>query len=677
MIENAMIHIKGIIRISVMIIALIVCVFSSSASGKDKITMLVGQGDTYKVSCAISEILKIPRALKSCDFYFYTDEDVEKERVNLNIISQSRIIIVDIMYKELESFALKYTNFPRSRVYGVRQNSSGKTVNIIQDPAVFRYYSPAIKENIKNLLLFLLNRDLKVDVSYESPRAFPKMGIFHPRSKIIFSTFEEYISWYKKKGIYKPDALWVGIPDFSSYAFPGSTGPIVSFFIKKLEQASFNVLPVYSYPSYVAPENFFFNKEGKSRVGLIAALSFKFSPIVDKKTEDALMKLNVPILNPIRMAYHTIAQWERWPMGMSQFAVSSSLCMPEFNGLIEPTVVGGRVAIKDERTGRVVYRPQPINKNIEFFVTRIKAWRRLQLKKNKNKKIAIIYYNHTPGKQNVGASYMNVFRSLSVILKRMRMEGYTIKGDLPSEKEIKELVLKSGRNIGSWAPGELDDLIATGRVVQIPVSWYLKWLGETNSNYSKKVDKEWGRASCSTIMTKNGKIIIPIVRLGNIILLPQPSRGWGDDPMKLYHSTQLYPHHQYTAFYFWLKHDFKADAIVHFGKHGTHEWLPGKQTGLSQSCPPEVLLQDLPSIYPYIVDNIGEGMQAKRRGRGVIIDHLIPPLKKGGLYKEYRALAVIFDEYNDAMKRDESLAQKKQLRIIKMTKALGIDKDLQ
>ena len=115
-------------------------------------------------------------------------------------------------------------------------------------------------------------------------------------------------------------------------------------------------------------------------------------------------------------------------------------------------------------------------------------------------------------------------------------------------------------------------------------------------------------------MTRDQKIIIPCVQLGNIILLPQPSRGWGDDPMKLYHSPLVWPHHQYTAAYLWLKKKFHADAVIHLGRHGTHEWLPGKEAGLSPSCPPEVLIQDLPNIYPYIVDGIGEGLQAKRRG---------------------------------------------------------------
>ena len=104
------------------------------------------------------------------------------------------------------------------------------------------------------------------------------------------------------------------------------------------------------------------------------------------------------------------------------------------------------------------------------------------------------------------------------------------------------------------------------------------------------------------------------------------------------------------------KREFRADAIISLGKHGTHEWLPGKQIGLSITDPPDILLQDIPNIYPYIVDNVGEGIQAKRRGRGVIVDHLIPPLKKGGKYMEYRKLTALIDSYHAALKTDAALA---------------------
>ncbi len=649
--------------------------FTALAKERGKITLLIGASNSYRVNQAISDVVKIPEVADGYDFYSYTNKDLEEGRIDSGIIARSQILVVDDMYRELAEYTLKNVDFKKIRAYGLCSLAQ-EPEKIISDSEVKRYASPVTRENIRNLLLFLLNRDCGLDITYGEPRNMPKMGIFHPKAEEIFTGFREYLSWYKEKGIYREDGFWVGIPDFSSYAFPGETGEIVGSLIHDLEKNHINVLPVYSHPSSLALEAFFFDERGKSRVDLIVAFSFKFSAVVDERTRENLMKLGVPLLNAIRIPYRTVSEWKQSPQGLGPMVISYAICTPEFNGLIEPSVLGGKVALKDERTGKETYVYKPIVENVTFSVKRIEAWRNLQKKANKDKRIAIIYYNHTPGKQNVGATYLNVFRSLEVILRRMQKEGYAIKGDLPSEEDIKNLILQSGRNIGTWAPGELEELIATNRVIRLPLSQYLDWYREIDESYREKVEEEWGNGEDSKIMIKDREIIIPCVNLGNVILLPQPSRGWGDDPIKLYHSPQLMPHHQYTAFYLWLKKEFGADAIIHLGTHGTHEWLPGKQAGLSQSCPPEVLIQDLPNLYPYIVDNIGEGIQAKRRGRGVIIDYLIPAMKKAGAYEEYRTLASLIAEYNDALARDQSLAEEKLKRIEILVKKLGVDRDL-
>ena len=339
-------------------------------------------------------------------------------------------------------------------------------------------------------------------------------------------------------------------------------------------------------------------------------------------------------------------------------------------------MVGGRSAARLKGMTDVVYDTIPMPDNIDFLIRRIKAWHKLQVKPNVEKKIAILYWNHPPGKQNIGASYLNLFRSISKILPAMKKDGYKMEGRLPTEEEIKEHILLSGRNVGSWAPGELEKLMSAGGLIRVSISTYNKWFAKLDPDFKEAVICQWGRPEDSHVMIKNGEIIIPWVDLGNIIILPQPARGFGEDPETLYHDPKVYPHHQYIAFYFWLKKEFKADAIISLGKHGTHEWLPGKQIGLSLSCPPEILIDDIPNIYPYIVDNVGEGIQAKRRGRGVIIDHLIPPLKKGGSYMEYRGLTGLIDAYHNAQAMDAALAGEKLISVRKLIRKLGLDKDL-
>ena len=147
--------------------------------------------------------------------------------------------------------------------------------------------------------------------------------------------------------------------------------------------------------------------------------------------------------------------------------------------------------------------------------------------------------------------------------------------------------------------------------------------------------------------------------------------------MKLYHDTTLYPHHQYIAAYLWLKYGFNADAMIHLGTHGTHEWLPGKQAGLSPSCPPDVLITDIPNIYPYNVDVVGEGIQAKRRGRAVIVDHLTPAVKEGGLHHEYSDLYAMINNYWQSVSNGSRTDSAKLSKIEEAVKKIGLDKDLQ
>lgn len=348
------------------------------------------------------------------------------------------------------------------------------------------------------------------------------------------------------------------------------------------------------------------------------------------------------------------------------------LSTPELSGLIEPTVIGLKRKHTDPQHKLNSYAYVPEQASVEKFARRIAKWHDLRQKPNAEKTLALVYYNHGAGKQNIGASYLNVAESIARIVERLKAEGYAIDGEFSGEK-IVNLLMTSGRNIGSWAPGELDSLMRSGDIVTLDIAQYTAWLDELDPEFVAKLKADWGEPEESNIMTKDGTFIFPCVRLGNLRLFPQPVRGWSDDPDKLYHSTILYPHHQYVAFYLWLQKTFKPDAMISLGTHGTHEWLPGKQSALSVQCPPEVLIGDIPSLYPYIVDDVGEGIQAKRRGRAAVIDHATPPFKRGGLYEEYSQLAALLSEYSTS---SEAIQSSKLERIAEMARRLGLDKDL-
>ncbi len=655
--------------------------FSSAAlgsAGKKEILLLIGDGDALITATALRQLRAMPKIKGRYTFKFFTSGEARKGKVSGKDINEAEFLLVDFMHGELVDLAAHTLANKKTHIYSLRclpLSEPIKKAGFEVNPATEKYFSPATVDNIRNMILYLLHTGGE-DITYQEPFVLPDSGIFHPDANQVFSTFDSYLTWYKKQGRYLPHSFWVGITTFQTGAMK-ETGGIERELILRLEKEGINVLPIFGRPPYYRSiKDYFLDKDGRPRVHMICGFSFRFLRGFPEKTEALLRKLNVPIFIPLTADAITIEQWKKSPQGISPIRVAWQVCVPEQNGAVEPTMIGGKTPFRLRDISEIVYDNVSLPEQIDFLVKRMKAWRRLQAVPNSSKRIAILYWNHPPGKQNVGASYLNLFRSIEQILVRMKKEGYAVKGELPSEEVLKQKILSGGRNVGSWAPGELDKLIQTGSVVRIPISEYKKWFSELDPAFQSDVEKQWGPPESSSIMTKDGQIIIPVVDMGNVVVVPQPSRGFTEDPNKLYHDAKLYPHHQYTAFYLWLKERFKADAIISLGKHGTHEWLPGKQIGLSAACSPDMLIQDIPNIYPYIVDNIGEGIQAKRRGRGVVVDHLIPSLKKGGLYMEYRELAAIIDEYHDALSKDAGLAGKKMNRIQKLIRKLGLDQDI-
>ncbi len=448
----------------------------------------------------------------------------------------------------------------------------------------------------------------------------------------------------------------------------------ISRIITRLEEAGFNVLPGFGRDREVLKE-IMLDGAGRARVDILVSFSMKFSSAINDELKHLVLQLDVPIINAITLYSSPVDRWRRDPNGIPPIDITWTIATPEVSGLVEPTPLGGKIRKVDPVKGKIFYEYKVIEGNLETLVRRLKGWMRLKGKRNSEKRIAILYYNHHQGKQNVGASYLNVFASLENILNRLKKEGYRVEGEI-AEKEIKGLVIAAGRNIGSWAPGELEKMLVAGEAVQLPMDIYEKWFSALPGEFKKGVIKQWGTPRDSSIMTREGKIIIPVIRLGNVVIMPEPARGWSDDPMKLYHDTTLYPHHQYVAAYLWLKYGFNADAMIHLGTHATHEWLPGKQTGLSRACPPEVLITDIPNIYPYIVDDIGEGVQAKRRGRAVIIDHLTPLVIHSKLYGEYARIYGLINDYRRAKARKSRTADLKLKEIESLVAKTGILKDL-
>ena len=656
------------------IICFVLMLFPATALPK-QLTLLVIDADSYLLNKSIDG-LTLP---KDIDVKSFTFSDLAEDSSASDFTNASEVIVLDVMASELTDYVLENVNISGKKIHGLRRSRDDeglKRKGFIFDSEIQEYFKNPSVTNIQNMIYRLAHYNFDTGIPYKTVEKMLQTGIYHTDATVLFTDYEAYLKWYQNRAHYVEHNPWIGMMLFTSNLEEGQVEAINAI-IKALENEGFNVLPCFGSEHRILT-SFLTDDRGKSRVDLVLALSLKFYSALNLKMQRALNDLKTPIFNIINLHAITIDEWRVDPVGIPGMDIVWSVANPEISGMVEPTLLTGKVNLKAKGSGKGLFIQEPIQENLSLLLPRLKKWIELKRRPQKNKRIAILYYNNSRGKQNVGATYLNVFASLELILDRMKNEGYQFDVDERMDRDaVKELVLKYGRNIGSWAPGELDRLLNEKKAVLIPVTTYKKWFDRLPEDFRKNVIRQWGPVESSIIMMKNNQLIIPVIILGNVLIMPEPARGRGDDPMKLYHDKTLYPHHQYIAAYLWLKHGFNANAMIHLGTHGTQEWLPGKQAGLSPSCPPDVLITDIPNIYPYNVDVVGEGIQAKRRGRAVIVDHLTPAVKEGGLHHEYSSLYDMINNYWQATAMGSRTDSVKLLKIEEAVNKIGLDKDLQ
>ncbi|WP_129599044.1 cobaltochelatase subunit CobN [Anaerophilus nitritogenes] len=492
-----------------------------------------------------------------------------------------------------------------------------------------------------------------------------------PNMPGAFENLNAYKAWYKVSN-HKNDGPWIGVSTYNS-AFKNDDTDMYIALLKELEQNNANVIFTLTDSKRENLIKDFYIEENKPNIDVyIAGMGFNFISGSPEKAVELFKDLNIPVITPVYSS--DLEEWKENPAGISR-ELYWQVVLPELDGRIEPIFMGGTKEVeKDPTTGVAILKKTPIDYNIQRLSGRALSWASLRNKENEDKKIALVYYNHDGGKDGIKASYLNVIESASNVLGALKQDGYTIDQHTDA-KTLEEMIQKQGRNVGSWAPGEMEKLLQED-ILTISVDEYMKWYEKLPQILKEEVEKEWGSAP-GNVMVVDGKMIIPGMKMGNVFVGPQPMRGWGDDPNKIAHSAKLPPNHQYIAFYFWLQNEFKADAVIHLGTHGTLEWLPGKSVGLGENDWPDQLIGNMVNINPYIMNNPGEGTQAKRRGYAVIIDHLTPPMVQPELYGELVQLQNLVVSYLDEMrKNNEARALELQKQIIEMVKNNHIDQEI-
>lgn len=581
----------------------------------------------------------------------FVSKDDPTSYQNLNLSDQNVIITIHLDSRALNEIKGTIEEAKDNGAYVILHAGSPDVYNLsnvnTSDPEysnITVYCEHGKEENMKRLTVFLGVKFCNVRMEILPPVLMPLYGIYHPDAPTAFNNTKEYLEWYSSTGKYNVSNSTVGIHYYYASG-KGGMYPVINSLIRSLESKGANVIfATYNDPNSISSK--YFIQDNKSIVDAAIMLSsFRLDYYNTERGINYLKNLNVTPLKGIETyIYASSEEWEN-STGLSPMEIAVYIGLPELDGLTDFILVG--VYLKDPVSGLKYYKP--VDYQIDWIADRAISWATLHRMNNSEKKIAIIYYNHGGGKDNLGATYLDITPSLKNLLDTMKEEGYKIEGGVPEEKELLDLMLHQGRNIGTWAPGELDNMVNNYNVVLIPENDYKSWFNELPANKRQEVIEKWGDPPGEVMVYENetGKyLVIPKLSFGNVLLAPQPTRGWLQNESVLYHDKELAPHHQNIAFYLWLKKDYGADAIVHFGTHGTLEWLPGKETALSvKECWPAILIQDLPVVYPYIMDNVGEGTQAKRRGNAVIVDHLTPPIVASGLYGNFSLLHEKIHQY--------------------------------
>jgi cobaltochelatase CobN len=367
------------------------------------------------------------------------------------------------------------------------------------------------------------------------------------------------------------------------------------------------------------------------------------------------------------------AEWEASDRGLRPYDATAGIAIPEFDGrVIAPTFAFNEVVDDGDELGISVraYRTVPDRTaRVAGLAARYAALRR---KSPAQRRVAIVLSAYPTKRSRLGnAVGLDTPASAMAVLDALEREGYDVARRPPSGDDLMA-ALADGMTYDADAltPAQLDRAVGS-----LDGDRYTEWFATLPDASRDEVETAWGPAP-GTHRIHDGALVFSGLDLNNVIIAIQPPRGYGDDPVAVYHSPNLPPAHHYLAFYRWLDEVWGADAIVHLGKHGTLEWLPGKALALSAGCWPDAALGCVPFFYPFVVNDPGEGAQAKRRAHAVVIDHLLPPMTRADTYDELARLEQLFDEYTQLQALDPTKLPELRERIWTLLRDAALDRDL-
>ena len=512
-----------------------------------------------------------------------------------------------------------------------------------------QYWLGGSDENMFNLIRHVVDRgvdgarrSLRGQVKVPAPVEYPEVGVYHPRLAGRYATDAANLP---TSGI-APFKGTVGVLLLRSYLLSNNASHYDGV-IAALESRGLRVVPVFAagLDSRPAIDAYFF-KDGRVTVDAVVSLtgfSLVGGPAYNdaKAAAETLTRLDVPYLAAHPVEFQNLAQWGGSDRGLLPVESTIMVAIPELDGATSPIVFGGRpgapgvicAGCHHACTFKQTDAAQDMQSCPEralMLAARVEKLVALRRTEHAKRKVAVVIFNFPPNAGNIGsAAYLSVFESLFHTLTAMKAQGYTV--ELPGSVDaLRDSILKGNAALhGSDA--NVHSLIPTDDHVKRE-----RWLPE--------IEAQWGPAPGRQL--SNGESIFVLGKqFGNVLIAVQPSFGYEGDPMRLLFEKGLSPTHAFSAFYRYLREDFSANAVLHFGTHGALEFMPGKQSGMSSNCWPDRLIDDLPNIYLYASNNPSEGAIAKRRSGATLISYLTPPVAQAGLYKGLNDLKGSIDRW--------------------------------
>ena len=465
-----------------------------------------------------------------------------------------------------------------------------------------------------------------------------------------FNSIREYNAFLAKNGLYKE-----GAPTILLTGFMGAAPDMEKAFEKK----GFMVYRINKLQSFIAGHH-------ADSIQANAVVNMAHGRLGDYFVE-FLKQKNIPLFSPLNINRLT-TEWESDKQGMNGGFMSQSIVTPEIDGAIRPYVVFGQ-RINKEGLQEVYGIPD----RMESFVESVLGYVNLKNKKNSSKRIAIFYFKG-PGQNALTASGMEVVPSLYNLLVRLKNEGYNV-GKLPANpQELAKMIQAQGAVFGTYAEGAYAKFLQSGHPALVTAQQFAGW---TQKALSKKMIKEmnqlYGSFPGKYMATDDGKLAVAKLQFGNVALLPQMMAGVGGDSFKIVHGTDQAPPYTYVASYLWARYGFSADALIHFGTHGSLEYTPRKQVALGSNDWSDRLIGVVPHFYIYTIGNVGEAMIAKRRTYAQTQSYLTPPFKESELRQTYKQLSDAIQSYEKKASAEQSLKVKALTVKMGIARELGLD----